>query len=305
MPDLAGTAGTIHYASWIPTSPRVLAVFNHGLGEHVGLYSPFAEALNDAGIALWAHDHFGHGLSAGTRVLVDNIDHFLDDSLMVLEHARAAHPSLPLVLIGHSLGATLATYYAFSSLALVLNNNAPISTPPVQQLHSLTSSVGDIPLQVFTFLLPCAVVIWLLANRTNYGRRLYAVGTNEAAARFTGLPVVSIRFRAYLLSGLLSAVVAVVTVAQFASARPDAGTVGNGMALPAITIAILGGTAITGGIGRVGGVLLASLFVVWLNAGILLAFEDSRGSQYQLLVLGAVLVLSALLNRVTLRRTRT
>ncbi|GAB3894438.1 hypothetical protein GCM10029964_072900 [Kibdelosporangium lantanae] len=109
MPDLAGTAGTIHYASWIPTSPRVLAVFNHGLGEHVGLYSPFAEALNDAGIALWAHDHFGHGLSAGTRVLVDNIDHFLDDSLMVLEHARAAHPSLPLVLIGHSLGATLAT----------------------------------------------------------------------------------------------------------------------------------------------------------------------------------------------------
>jgi ribose/xylose/arabinose/galactoside ABC-type transport system permease subunit len=201
-----------------------------------------------------------------------------------------------------ALIATLATYYAFSSLALVLNDNAPISTPAVQELHSLTSSVGDVPLQVFTFLVPCAVVIWLLANRTNYGRKLYAVGTNESAARFAGLPVVSIRFRAYLLSGLLSAVVAVVTVAQFASARPDAGTVGNGMALPAITIAILGGTAITGGIGRVGGVLLASLFVVWLNAGILLAFEDSRGSQYQLLALGAVLILSALLNRVTLRR---
>jgi rhamnose transport system permease protein len=198
-----------------------------------------------------------------------------------------------------ALIATLATYYVFGSLALVVSD-APISTPRVQALHSLT--LGAVPLQVFTFLLPCVVLTWLLVNRTNYGRRLYALGTNEAAARFAGLPVVGIRFRAYLLSGLLSAVVAVVTVAQFASARPDAGTVGNGMALPAITIAILGGTAITGGIGRVGGVVLASLFVVWLNAGILLAFEDSRGSQYQLLALGAVLVFSALLNRVTLAR---
>jgi ribose transport system permease protein/erythritol transport system permease protein len=203
-----------------------------------------------------------------------------------------------------ALIATLATYYAFSSLALVINNNAPISTPSVQQLHSLTSATGllSIPLQVFTFLLPCAVLAWLLMNRTNYGRRLYAVGTNEAAAFFAGLPVRGIRFRAYVLSGLLSGVVAIITVAQFASARPDAGTVGNGMALPAITIAILGGTAITGGIGRVGGVVIASLFVVWLNAGILLAFEDSRGSQYQLLALGTVLIASALLNRVTLTR---
>ncbi|ALG12912.1 ABC transporter permease [Kibdelosporangium phytohabitans] len=201
-----------------------------------------------------------------------------------------------------ALIATLATYYAFSSLALVSNDNAPISTQPVQDLHSLTSTVGQVPTQVFTFLLPCVVLAWLLANRTNYGRRLYAIGTNEAAARFAGLPVVKIRFRAYVLSGALSAVVAVITVAQFASARPDAGTVGNGMALPAITIAILGGTAITGGIGRIGGVVIASLFVVWLNAGILLAFEDSRGSQYQLLALGAVLVASALLNRATLTR---
>ncbi|MGH3659709.1 MAG: ABC transporter permease, partial [Micromonosporaceae bacterium] len=106
----------------------------------------------------------------------------------------------------------------------------------------------------------------------------------------------------FLLSGVLSAVVAMVTVAQFASARPDAGTVGNGMALPAITIAVLGGVAISGGIGRVGGVVVAALLVVWLNAGILLAFEGSQGSQYQLFALGAVLVASALLNTYMLRR---
>lgn len=93
------------------------------------------------------------------------------------------------------------------------------------------------------------------------------------------------------MSGLLSGVVAVVTV-------------GNGMALPAITIAVLGGVAITGGVGRVGGVIVAALFVVWLNAGILLYFEGSQGSQYQLFALGAVLIVSALRGTVTPRRRK-
>jgi ribose/xylose/arabinose/galactoside ABC-type transport system permease subunit len=221
----------------------------------------------------------------------------------------AVNGLLVAVLRFPALIATLATYYAYSSLALVSNEDAPISTRPVQRLHDMTSYVHvpglpRLPEQVLTFLLPCAVVVWLLVNRTTYGRRLYAVGTNEGAARFAALPVVSVRFRAYAMSGLLSGVVAVVTVGQFASARPDAGTVGNGMALPAITIAVLGGVAITGGVGRVGGVIVAALFVVWLNAGILLYFEGSQGSQYQLFALGAVLVVSALMNTVTLRRRR-
>ena len=149
-----------------------------------------------------------------------------------------------------ALIATLATYYAYSSLALISNDNAPISTRPLQDLNSITHSVQlgglAVPRQVFTFLVPVAVLAWLLVNRAPYGRRLYAVGTNEVAARYAGLDVARVRFGAYTLSGLLSAVVAVITAAQFASARPDAGTVGNGMALPAITIAVLGGVAIAG-----------------------------------------------------------
>jgi len=210
-----------------------------------------------------------------------------------------------------ALIATLATFYAYKSLAIVINNQSPISTPPIQALFSITRSVElpvfgayvpNVPLGLFTFLLPTAVVVWLLLARTTYGRRLYAVGTNEVAARYASLDVARVRFGAYALSGLLSAVVAVITAAQFASARPDAGTVGNGMALPAITIAVLGGVAISGGVGRVGGVLVAALLIVWLNAGILLYFEGSQGSQYQLLALGAVLLVSALFNALVLRR---
>jgi ribose transport system permease protein/erythritol transport system permease protein len=201
---------------------------------------------------------------------------------------------------------TLATYYGFSSLAVVVHSQQPISTPPIQKLFTLAQSIDvlglQVPLGTLTFLVPTAVVVWLVLNRSTYGRRLYAIGTNDVAAEWAGIDVRRSRFTAYLVAGVVSGLVAVVTVAEFASARPDAGTAGNGMALPAITIAVLGGVAITGGIGRVSGVVLATLLVVWLDAGILLAVPGNAGSQFQLFALGAVLVFAALLNGLTTRR---
>ncbi|WP_028933373.1 ABC transporter permease [Pseudonocardia spinosispora] len=206
---------------------------------------------------------------------------------------------------------TLATYYAYKSLAVVINAQKPISTPDIQSLYSLTGAVEipligrnipNVPLGVFTFLVPAVVLLWLLLQRTTYGRRLFAIGTNDVAATWAGVHVAGTRLRAYALAGLLAGVVAVYVTGQFASARPDAGTSGNGLALPAITIAVLGGVAITGGIGRVSGVLLAAVLITWLNAGILLLFEGNEGTQFQLLALGAVLVFCALLNAYTTRK---
>ena len=95
------------------------------------------------------------------------------------------------------------------------------------------------PKGIFLFLLPTLVVVWLLLARTTDGRRVYAIGTNDVAAQWSAIGVRATRAGAYALSGLISGLVAVVTVGQFASARPDAGVSGNGMALPAITIAVL------------------------------------------------------------------
>ncbi len=208
--------------------------------------------------------------------------------------------------------ATLATYYAYQSLALVISNQRPVSSPKIQDFYSAAQSIeipligGSIPLiplGIFTFLVPTAIVVWILLNKTTFGRRLYAVGTNDIAAAWAGIDVKRNRLTVYVLSGVIAGLVSVVTVAQFASARPDAGTSGNGMALPAITIAVLGGVAITGGVGRVSGIILATVLIVWLNAGILLALPGNDGTQFQLLALGAVLVLASLLNGITRRRT--
>src|SRR4051812_30737810 len=128
-----------------------------------------------------------------------------------------------------ALIATLATFYAYKSLAIVINDQSPISTPPIQELFSLSRSVElpvvgsqlpDVPLGIFTFMIPTIVIVWVLLARTTYGRRLYAIGTNDTAGEWAGLPVKDTRFKAYVYAGVISGLVAVVTVGQFASARP-------------------------------------------------------------------------------------
>jgi ribose/xylose/arabinose/galactoside ABC-type transport system permease subunit len=210
-----------------------------------------------------------------------------------------------------ALISTLATFYMYRSLALVISGQKPVNSPSIQDFYDAARAVEIpviggalplVPLGVFTFLIPAVVVVWIALNKTTWGRRVYAIGTNDTAAVWAGLGNKSTRASAYVLSGVISSVVAIYTVAQFASARPDAGTSGNGMALPAITIAVLGGVAITGGIGRVAGVVLATLLIVWLNAGILLLVPGNEGTQMQLFALGAVLIFAALLNGLTKRK---
>jgi ribose transport system permease protein/erythritol transport system permease protein len=210
-----------------------------------------------------------------------------------------------------ALIATLATFYGFKSLAIVINNQSPISTPPIQNLFSITRSVElpvfgayvpDVPLGLFTFLLPTVLVVWLLLARTTYGRRLYAVGTNDVAGRWAGIRCAAPASRPTS------------TRADLRSRRggdrgavrlrpPDAGVSGNGMALPAITIAVLGGGRDhrrhrAGWRGR--GARDAAHRLA--DAGILLAFVGNEGSQYQLLALGAVLIFAALPTALANRR---
>lgn len=208
--------------------------------------------------------------------------------------------------------ATLATYYGYWSIAMVASNQKPISTEPIQGLYSLSKAVTipgtegffpGIPAGVFLFLAPALVILWLLISKLAYGRRLYAVGTNDTAARWAGIPADKTRFWAYTIAGCIAGLTAVATVSQFASARPDAGTAGNGMALPAITIAVLGGVAITGGVGRLIGVMLAALLIVWLNAGLLIVFSGNTAAQTQLFALGVVLIGASLLNEWVKRRS--
>jgi acylglycerol lipase len=106
----AGRRGRIHFRRWEPGGrPVALLVLLHGLGEHSGQYGPLAEAAAEMGVGTWALDHAGHGYSDGERVLVERIDDLVADAETLLARARSAWPRVPVVVAGHSLGATVAT----------------------------------------------------------------------------------------------------------------------------------------------------------------------------------------------------
>ncbi|MGW4563607.1 alpha/beta hydrolase [Streptomyces sp. NPDC004561] len=109
---LAGTRGDIAVREWPHPAPRHLALLVHGYGEHAGRYAGLAAVLNGHGAAVYAPDHMGHGRSAGERVVIEDFEEVVTDVHTVADLARAAHPGLPLVLVGHSMGGLIAARYA-------------------------------------------------------------------------------------------------------------------------------------------------------------------------------------------------
>ena len=100
---------TLHWEA--ADEPWAVAEIVHGLGEHGGRYETVAEALTRAGIDTWSYDQRGNGGSGGPRGHVDGWSILHDDLQARLESLRAAHPGLPLVLYGHSLGGLVACGY--------------------------------------------------------------------------------------------------------------------------------------------------------------------------------------------------
>ena len=104
-----GSEGQIFYRRWDPDGPPVRIVqIQHGYAEHGGRYAHVADALTQNGAVVFAEDHIGHGRSDGERALITDFDHVVDDLETLTRIARAEHPGLPQVLVGHSMGGLLS-----------------------------------------------------------------------------------------------------------------------------------------------------------------------------------------------------
>lgn len=111
-----GAAGKqIYWQSWHPGSePAGVVVLLHGYAEHSGRYSHVAAALNSAGYAVYAPDHYGHGKSEGPRANVNRFSELVTDVDRLVRLAAAEHAGLPVFLLGHSMGGLLAVAYVTS-----------------------------------------------------------------------------------------------------------------------------------------------------------------------------------------------
>ncbi|SEG65940.1 Lysophospholipase, alpha-beta hydrolase superfamily [Thermomonospora echinospora] len=110
--EFAGRHGAVAAYSWTRPEPRYLAVLVHGYGEHLGRYGHVVRALLGHGAAVCGVDHTGHGESAGERVLIEDFEDVVADVHTLVADARADHPALPVVMIGHSMGGMIAARYA-------------------------------------------------------------------------------------------------------------------------------------------------------------------------------------------------
>jgi lysophospholipase len=130
------------------TPPRSLALLAHGHAEHLGRYGHIIDALLANGFAVAGQDHRSHGRSDGEpRALVRRFDDLVDDFRIMALRVQAAHPQLPVMMVGHSMGGLLAARYALryqaELSALVLSGPAFIivggTNPLLQQIVRLIS----------------------------------------------------------------------------------------------------------------------------------------------------------------------
>jgi alpha-beta hydrolase superfamily lysophospholipase len=109
---IEGTEGAVSVQVWDNPDARRVVLLAHGYGEHIGRYEHVAQALVARGAAVYGPDHLGHGESAGENVLIADFENVVDDLHAVADLARAQHPGLPVVLVGHSMGGLIAIRFA-------------------------------------------------------------------------------------------------------------------------------------------------------------------------------------------------
>ena len=145
----------------------------------------------------------------------------------------------------------------------------------------------------FVLLVVIGAVAWVLLHRSVYGRHLFAVGRNEEAARYSGINTRAVIAGAYVVSGLLAAVSAIVIAFYTNSVSPSSH--GNFYELYAIAAAVVGGCSLRGGEGSIGGIVIgAALLQVIRN---LVNLMDIPGS-LDFAVMGAVILIGAIADQV-------
>ena len=190
---------------------------------------------------------------------------------------------------------TLGTFYVFSGLALALTGGAAIGGVPDWMIVWGRGQLGPIPLPFLTTALPAYIVAAVLLGATSWGRWVYAMGFNEGSARLCGIPVDRARRLMYVLSGMCAGTAAVVSLAWLGSARPN---IGANLELTSLAAAMLGGIAIFGGRGGVGGVFAAVILVVTLQTGLL---QLNVNTIWQVGIVGLLLVVVLLVDRLAPR----
>jgi rhamnose transport system permease protein len=188
-----------------------------------------------------------------------------------------------------SLAVTIGTLALFRGLAFVVLGDGAVADFPTRYTNWTTGTLSgtSVP-NVLVPLLVLALIFAVLLHATPTGRRLFAAGANEQAARFVGTRVSMLKFWLYVVSGLISALAGIYLTLRYSSARADHG---SGLELAVVASVLLGGVSIFGGRGTLWGVLAGVLLLVSLQNALRLADVSNDALP---VVTGGLLIISVL-----------
>jgi len=179
--------------------------------------------------------------------------------------------------------ATLGTMTLCKGLAIGLTHGNVISGFPAPIVFIGNGTVFGVPFALIVFAL-CALPVAITLNATPFGAKVYMIGSNEKATRYSGIDTRSILLKVYVLSSLLAGVAAVVMLARFNSANA---AYGESYLLVTILAAVLGGVDPFGGFGKVSGLILALIILQVISS----AFNLLNLSQFLTLAIwGGILI---------------
>jgi ribose transport system permease protein len=194
--------------------------------------------------------------------------------------------------------ATLGMLNVARGLALVISELRPIYFPDQPDFNkffmgSFLGDMGisipgvaepfDLPNLVFIFVI-AAVVAWFILSKTVIGRYIFAIGSNEEAARLSGVRTMRYKASAYIISGTMAGLAGVVLAARLNSAQPSTGF---GYELDAIASAVIGGTSLAGGEGTITGTIIGAFIISVLTNGLRLM---NVPQEWQIVVTGVIVI---------------
>lgn len=162
--------------------------------------------------------------------------------------------------------ATLATMSIVRGLAFIISDGKPIFIKDDIFIAMGKDRILNFPFPVI-ILLVAFLIFGIILNRTIFGRNIYVVGGNKKAARLAGIIPEKMTMYLYIITGALSALGGMLLASRMRSGQPAAGI---GLEFDAITAAILGGIAFSGGIGTITGTFLGLLILQGFNSGLIM-----------------------------------
>ena len=184
---------------------------------------------------------------------------------------------------------TLSVQQIFRGFAMLLANGAPIRIRDQGFINIGTTYIGPVAFPVIYMIIIMALC-YVVLNKTQFGRHIYALGGNKTAARVAGIRTQRIEVMVYALSGFLAGIAGIVLAARMTAGVP---ATGDGYECDAIAAVVLGGASFTGGIGTIGGTLIGAIIIGVLNNGLNML---NVASFWQYVAKGVVILLAVMVD---------